>query len=98
MTAITALGKSGITFRNDSYDNRTEYIYTKLNAIKPLMIEEATRNARAAAEKFAEDSQSRLGKIKQARQGQFSIISRDKNTPHIKKVRIVSTIEYYLTD
>jgi hypothetical protein len=48
--------------------------------------------------KFAEDSKSRLGKIKQASQGQFSITSRDRNNPHIKKIRVVSTVEYYLSD
>jgi len=62
------------------------------------MIEEATRNARAVAEKFAQDSKSRLGKIKRASQGQFSIEDRDSTTPHIKKVRVVSTVEYYLVD
>jgi hypothetical protein len=62
------------------------------------MIEEATRKAREVAEKFAKDSDSRLGKIKTARQGQFSINDRDANTPHIKKIRVVATIEYYLSD
>ena len=62
------------------------------------MIEEATRNAREVAEKFAKDSKSKLGKIKSASQGQFSIEDRDKNTPYIKKVRVVSTVEYYLSD
>lgn len=60
------------------------------------MIEEATRNARAAAEKFAKDSDSRLGKIRNASQGQFSIANRDENTPYIKTVRVVTTINYYL--
>jgi hypothetical protein len=50
------------------------------------------------AQKFAEDSDSRLGKIRQAAQGQFSIEPRDTNNPHIKKVRVVSTVEYYLSD
>ena len=62
------------------------------------MVEEATRNAREVAEEFARDSDSRLGKIRQARQGQFSIADRDSNNPHIKKVRVVNTIEYYLSD
>ena len=60
------------------------------------MIEEATRNARAAAEKFAKDSDSSLGKIRNASQGQFSITNRDENTPYIKTVRVVTTINYYL--
>ena len=62
------------------------------------MVEEATKNARAVAEKFAADSHSRLGKIKRASQGQFSISDRDRNNPHIKKIRVVSTVEYYLAD
>ena len=31
-------------------------------------------------------------------QGQFSIENRDGTTPHIKKVRVASTVEYYLAD
>lgn len=98
MNELSALGKQGIVLVGNSYDSQTEYIYTQLNDIKPQMIEEATRNAREAATKFAEDSQSVLGKIRQASQGQFSINPRDKNNPHIMKVRVVSTVEYYLSD
>ena len=71
---------------------------TGLNKIKPQMIEEATINARAVAEKFAKDSQSKLGKIRNASQGVFSINDRDENTPYIKKVRVVSTIDFALED
>jgi len=88
MKKISKLGKNGITFRVESYDNKTEYLFTKLNTIKPAMIEEATKNARLSAQTFANDSQSSLGKIKSARQGQFSIRDRDNSTPYIKKVRI----------
>lgn len=95
---LSDLGKQGVTVSADGYQSRAEYIFTGLNAVKPGMVEEATRNARTVAEKFAEDSASTLGKIKTARQGQFSIFDRDSNTPHIKKVRIVSTLEYYLAD
>jgi len=98
MPFLADLGKKGIVFVRNDYENRTEYLFTGLNAIKPSMIEEATRNARKVAEKFANDSQSRLGKIKKARQGQFSIADRDSHTPYIKKIRVVSTIEYYLND
>jgi len=62
------------------------------------MIEQATREARAAAQKFAADSQSSLGKIRNASQGQFTISDRDRNNPHIKNVRVVVTVEYYLAD
>lgn len=98
MRQMSELGKSGIAFTGDSYQAQTEYLYTELNEIKPAMIEEATRKAREVAEKFASDSASRLGKIKRASQGQFSIAARDNNNPHIKKVRVVSTVEYYLSD
>lgn len=98
MTDAVALGKAGVAVSGQDYEARTEFLFTGLNDLKPEMIEEATRNARAVAEKFASDSQSRLGKIKRANQGQFSITDRDTNTPHIKRVRVVSTIEYYLSD
>lgn len=86
--------KEGIPFSN-SYIN---YQFTGLNDIKPEMIAEATKNARAAATQFAKDSESRLGKIKTASQGQFSIDDSDSSTPFVKKVRVVSTIVYYLED
>lgn len=95
---LSDLGKQGVVLRVGEYENQIEYLYTKLNEIKPAMIEEATLSARASAQKFAEDSKSRLGKIKSASQGQFTIGNRDKNTPYIKSVRVVSTIEYYLDD
>jgi len=75
-----------------------EYIYNGLNGIKPQMIEESTKNARDVAEKFAHDSNSRVGKIRIARQGLFTISDRDENTPQIKIVRVVSTIDFQLED
>jgi hypothetical protein len=75
-----------------------EYIFTGLSQIKPSMIEEATKNAREVAEKFARDSDSQVGKIRVARQGLFTINDRDQNTPQIKLVRVVSTIDFQLED
>jgi hypothetical protein len=98
MQKLVELGKLGIAITGETYESKTQFLFTKLTEIKPGMIEEATKNAREAAEKFAQDSKSRLGKIKKASQGQFSIENRDSTTPHIKKVRVVSTVEYYLTD
>ncbi len=98
MQKLVELGKVGIAISGETYESKTQFIFTKLNDIKPGMIEEATKNAREVAEKFAQDSKSKLGKIKSASQGQFSIEDRDSNTPYIKKVRVVSTVEYYLTD
>lgn len=98
MPALSELGRSGIVFSGNQYDTAVQYLFTRLNDVKPAMIEDATRNAREVAEKFAADSDSRLGKIRRASQGQFSIVSRDRDNPQIKKVRVVSTVEYYLVD
>ncbi len=98
MRHLSDLGRQGIVLTGEGYGSQTEYLFTRLNEIKPDMIEEATRNAREVAEKFAIDSGSDLGRIRTASQGQFSISPRDRNNPHIKKVRVVSTVEYYLSD
>ena len=98
MRRVSDLGKQGNVFTGGNYQAQTEYLFTRLNEVKPEMIEEATLKAREVAEKYPADSKSSLGKIKAASQGQFSISERDKNNPHIKKVRIVSTVAYYLSD
>lgn len=90
--------KQGIAIVSDKYSYPTNYEFTDLNTVKPEMIAEATRNAREAACKFAADSDSELGKIKTASQGQFSISDRDEYTPYVKNVRVVTTIVYYLED
>jgi len=90
------LMSKGILFGSKNSWRPIEYIFTGLNDLKPSMIEEATKNARKVAEKFARDSESEVGKIKIARQGQFSINDRDQNTPEIKIIRVVSTIDYQL--
>lgn len=98
MIKQTALLKQGIAITGGNWEYRTEYMFTDINTVKPKMVEEATKNARATAEKFADDSKSKLGKIKSAAQGQLTITDRDANTPHIKSLRIVTTIEYMLED
>lgn len=98
MQRLVELGKQGVAISGAEYGARTEFVFTKLNEQKPEMVEEATRSAREVAEKFARDSQSQLGRIRTASQGLFSIQDRDSNTPHIKRVRVVSTVEYYLVD
>jgi hypothetical protein len=98
MPKLAVLGEQGIALNTGDYENRPGFLFTGLNTLKPAMIEEATRNARQAAEKFAKDSDSTLGKIKHASQGQFSIEDRDGSTAHIKKVRVVSTVDYFLAD
>lgn len=98
MSRQSDLLKKGVVTGGNSWENPVEFKYEGLNDIKPQMIEEATMNAREAAEKFAKDSQSRLGKIKTANQGTFTIENRDSNTPYIKRVRVVTSVTYYLTN
>lgn len=81
-----------------SYEYNTQYLYTELDKIKPEMIAEATRDARRAAEQFAKDSGSKVGAIRTAQQGLFSIEDRDQFSPEFKKVRVVTTVDYYLGD
>ncbi len=80
------------------------YTFTKLNAIKPEMIALATKDARKSAEQFAQDSGTDVGSIKSATQGYFEVTARDgdsaagwgvSDSPY-KKVRVVTTVEYYL--
>lgn len=94
LTRQTELLKEGVPYSN-SYIN---YEFRALNDIKPDMIAEATRNAREAAQQFAKDSDSKVGKMKTATQGQFSIQDTSASTPFVKNVRVVSTIIFYLED
>ena len=73
-----------------------EFSYTGLNSIKPALIAEATAEARKAAEQFAKDSGARLGGIRSANQGVVTINDRDRGSPQVKTVRVVTTVEYFL--
>lgn len=78
------------------------YIFTKLNAVRPAMIAEATKSARSGAEQFAKDSGTALGGIKQATQGSFEILPRDQTNDGDeaaslnKRIRVVTTVSYQL--
>ena len=98
MNEIPSIIGQGLVIGSKNDWQPVQYLYTKLNEIKPEMIEEATKNARAAAEKFARDSGSKVGKIKSARQGLFTISDLYVDSGIQKKVRIVSTIEFYIED
>lgn len=72
------------------------YKYDGLNDIKPSMIAESLDKARESAEEFAKNSHSKIGKMRTASQGYFDIDDLDENTPQVKKIRVVTTVEYYL--
>lgn len=85
--------KEGIIVKTEKWN--LDYQFNGLPELKPSMIEEATQNARAVAQKFADDAQCSLGSIRRASQGQFSI-ENDEYQPWIKRVRVVTTVDYYL--
>jgi hypothetical protein len=89
------LVKQGVVLQG-GYGGGAQYFFTGLMQVKPKMIAEATKNARQAAQQFASDSGSRVGAIRYAQQGLFSIEDRDQYTPEIKKVRVVTTVDYLL--
>lgn len=93
---IELLGK-GVSVSSD-WDAKVQYYFNGLNEIKPEMIAEATKNARAAAEQFAHDSKSKVGKIKNATQGLFSIEDAAPGLEYRKNVRVVTTVVYTLAD
>lgn len=99
MSLSNELISKGIVFSSQS----ASYFFTRLNSIKPQMLKQATENAREAALEFARNSGSKVGKIKNANQGVFSVLARDDSNAYEasvidKKVRVVSTIEYLLED
>jgi hypothetical protein len=93
-----------ISARNE-YEGSVKFFFTKLNEIKPEMLSEATRNAKKAAEEFAKESNTKLGNLKKATQGLFTIIDRDNylsgqteygmsGSDLYKKVRVVVNVDY----
>ena len=95
MPRVGELISQGVVL-SPNYNYRTEFLFTALENIKPEMIAAATADARKAAKQFAEDSGSRVGAIRSASQGYFSISDLDSYTPDIKRVRVVTTIDYAL--
>lgn len=102
--SVGELAQSGVVIASGSQygGGGPTYLFTRLNDSKPEMIAEATASAREAAQQFAKDSGSHLGPIRQASQGVFQILPRDR-APGVaeesqlnKTVRVVTTVEYYL--
>jgi hypothetical protein len=101
--------KAGVVLSNrNEFQGSVNYVFTKLNDIKPDMLTEATNNARSAAIQFTKESKTKLGNLKKASQGLFTIIDRDQvlsgqenggyypnsGSDLYKKVRVVVNIDY----
>lgn len=101
---IGELLKAGVVFSSDSWSGGPSFVFTGIADLKSEMLTEATGRAREAAQQFAKESQSNVGNIQTANQGVFQIlpavdIPNDRPDKQIdKKVRVVSTITYFLVD
>ena len=98
-SGLDSLLKQGITLSNMQAPN---YVFTKLNEIKPEMLAEAVQNARKSAQEFAQESGADVGGIKRASQGLFQILPRDpvsfasERNQRFKRVRVVSTVDFFI--
>ena len=101
---IGDLLKSGVVFSADAYNAGPSFVFTQVNDLKGEMLTEATRRAKEAADKFAAESGARVGDIQSANQGIIEIspaieIPNDRPEKQVmKKVRVVTTITYFLKD
>lgn len=96
LEASDKLVQQGIVLSGGEYMSKPQFLFTGLNQIKPDMIQEANRAARQAAEKFASDSNARIGSIRHAIQGPFEVNDVDTSSADRKIVRVVTTVDFYL--
>ncbi len=101
---VDELVKKGIVVTNDQLD----FFFTNLNQIKPEMLDQATQNAKQAAQGFAKSMDVEVGKLKSANQGVFSIdnpigssgadndYGGGSQSSLVKKVRVVTQVEFYI--
>jgi uncharacterized protein len=81
------------------------YVVSTFNDLRPQLLADATKNARATAQQFAADSGAQVGSIRSANQGSIQIFGLDggdesapfspTSTP-VKRTRVVSTFEFEL--
>jgi len=93
---VETLLDKGVALTGNEYGEQPEFLFTEINQIKPDMIHEATANARASAEKFAQDSKTKVGAIRRATQGAVEIEDRDKASPEKKIIRVVTTVDFFV--
>jgi hypothetical protein len=86
------LVKQGVTLSG----NFIEFQFSDINSVKPEMLAEAIKNARASAEQFAEESGSKLGAVSRGNQGVFDVSEKDPGSPEYKKIRVVSSLRFLL--
>lgn len=100
---LDPLIQAGVQISSDGPNGGApRYLLRGFNDIKPLLLEQAVKNAAEQAEKFAADAGAKLGKIKQANQGSIQILDDDGTDEYSsgmtigKRLRVVSTFVYSL--
>ncbi len=103
--ATDALLKQGVVLEAQEGRANPRYVLAKFNDLRPQLLADATKNARAIAQQFAADSGAGVGAIQSANQGHIQIFGSDGNdesggyaptsTP-TKRIRVVSTFEFRL--
>ena len=86
------LVKQGVTLNQ----NYMEFQFSDINSVKPEMLAEAIKNARASALQFAQESGSGLGAVSRGNQGVFDVTEKDPGSPEFKKIRVVSSLRFLL--
>lgn len=100
-------GKTGELLSQGIAVSRSEirFYLDKFNQLRPLLIAEATRNAREMAKSFATETASQIGSIRSANQGTITLTGAnaspnntydDDLSSMMKKIRVVLTVEFYL--
>lgn len=102
--SVADLLRQGVVFSSDSYSAGASFVFTGINDLKSEMLTEATQRAKETAQQFATESGAKVGDIQTANQGVFEVlpaveIPNDRPEKQIdKKVRVVTTITYFLVD
>lgn len=99
---------ANVVLSTKDFEANPRYLFTKLDEIRPEMLQQATKSARLVAQQFAADSNTKLGAIRRASQGLFQISNADSSAGQNvstdndqladinKSVRVVSSIDFEL--
>lgn len=86
------LVKAGVVLSQNSI----LFEFSDLNSIKPDMLAEAIKNAKATASQIAQNSGTNIGGVSRGNQGVFDITDKDPGSPEYKKIRLVSTLRFLI--
>ncbi|CAM5533193.1 SIMPL domain-containing protein OS=Stutzerimonas stutzeri OX=316 GN=CXK95_00720 PE=4 SV=1 [Stutzerimonas stutzeri] len=100
--ALDPLIQAGVQLDSESGGaTGPRYQLRGFNELKPVLLQQATANAREQATRFADDAGARLGELRNANQGVIRVIDDDGSDMESgrtigKRLRVVSTFQYAL--